>query len=81
MVWACDEKIGTLRRKEGDGMKVQGRRKRGRPKRRWLDKVKDDIKEKGLSVDDVYDSATVQGGVCHRTSTPHKSGNKIKEKK
>ena len=28
--------------------KVQGRRKRGTPKRRWLDKVKDDIKEKGL---------------------------------
>ena len=30
-------------------MKVQGRRKRGTPKRRWLDKVKDAIKEKGLS--------------------------------
>ena len=29
-------------------VKVQGRRKRGRPKGRWLDKVKDDIKEKGL---------------------------------
>ena len=42
-------------------MKVQGRRKRGRPKRRWLDKVKDDINEKGLSpvsADDVYDRAT-----------------------
>ena len=39
-------------------MKVQGRRKRERPKRRWLDKVKDDIKEKGLSADDVYDRAT-----------------------
>ena len=39
-------------------MKVQGRRKRGRPKRRWLDKVKDDINEKGLSADDVYDHAT-----------------------
>ena len=39
-------------------MKVQGRRKRGRPKRRLLDKVKDDIKEKGLSADDVYDHAT-----------------------
>ena len=38
-------------------MKVQGRRKRGRPKRRWLDKVKDDIKEKGLSADDVYTSS------------------------
>ena len=60
-------------------MKVQGRRKRGRPKRRWLDKVKDDIKEKGLSADDVYDQ--LHGGVCHRTSTPHKSGNKMKEKK
>ena len=39
-------------------MKVQRRRKRGRPKRRWLDKVKDDIKETGLSADDVYDRAT-----------------------
>ena len=36
-------------------MKVQGRRKKGRPKRRWLDKVKDDIRENGLSADDVYD--------------------------
>ena len=39
-------------------MKVQGRRKRGRPKRRWLDKVTDDIKEKGQSAGDVYDRAT-----------------------
>ena len=28
---------------------VQGRMKRGRPKRRWLDRVRYDIKEKGLS--------------------------------
>ena len=39
-------------------MKAQGRRKRGRSKRRWLDKVKDDTKENGLSADDVYDRAT-----------------------
>ena len=39
-------------------MKVQRRRKRGRHKRRWLDKVKDDIKEKGLLANDVYDRAT-----------------------
>ena len=52
-------------------MKVQGRRKRGRPKRRCLDKVKDDIKEKGMSADDVYDCA-IHGGVYHCTSTPHK---------
>ena len=61
-------------------MKVQGRRKRGRSKRRWLDKVKDDIKEKGMSADDVYDRATWRR-ICHRTSTPHKSGNKMKEGK
>ena len=64
-------------------MKVQGRRKRGRPKRRWLDKVRDDIKEKGLSADDVIIMCMTElhGGVCHRTSTLHKSGNKMKEKK
>ena len=39
-------------------MKVQGRRKRGRHKRRWLDKVTDDIKEKELSAGDVFDCAT-----------------------
>ena len=33
-------------------------RREGRPKIRWLDKVKDDIKEKGLSPDDVCDRAT-----------------------
>ena len=56
VVWACDEKRGTLRRK------VQGRGKRGSPKRRWLNKVNDGIilliKEKGLSADEVYDRAT-----------------------
>ena len=41
----------------------------------WQDRVRDDIKEKG---EEVYDRA--HGGVCHRTSTPHKSGNKMKEK-
>ena len=59
--------------------KVQGRRKRGRRKRRSLDKVKDDIKEKGLSADDVYDRAT-----WRRMSSyidPTKSWNKMKEKK
>ena len=39
VVWACNEKRGTLRRKEGDRNGSTGRRKRGRPKRRWFDKV------------------------------------------
>ena len=60
MVWACDEKIYCKHYvgRRAIIMKVQGRRKRGRSKRRWLDKMKDDIKEKGLSADDVYDRAT-----------------------
>ena len=51
-------------------MKVHGRRNRGTPKRRWLVKVKDDIKEKGLSADDVYDRATCMEAyvIVHR---PH----------
>ena len=39
-------------------MKVQGRRKRGRPKRRWLDRGRDNIKQKRLLADEVYDRAT-----------------------
>ena len=39
-------------------MEVQGRRMSGRPKRRWLDRVRDDIKVKGLSGEEVYDCAT-----------------------
>ena len=42
-------------------MTVQRRKKRGRPKRRWLDKVKDDIKEKGLSADGP--TTVLHGGV------------------
>ena len=59
MAWACDEKGGALYRKEGDGNESTDEKEaRGKPKRRWLDKVKDDIKEKGLSADDVYDRVT-----------------------
>ena len=59
MVRACDAKRGThYVGRRAMVMEVQGRRKRGSPKRRWLDKVKEDIKEKGLSADNVYDRAT-----------------------
>ena len=49
---------------------------RGRPKRIWLDRVRDDIREKALSVEEVYDRATWM----HHTPTPHQSGNKMKKK-
>ena len=46
------------RRIEGIEMKVQ---------RRWLDRVRDDIKEKGLSANGVHDHATCKRrGTCIR---------------
>ena len=51
-----------------------------RPKRSWLDRVSDDIRKKGLSGQEVCDTIMLHGGVCHRTSTPYKSGNTMKEK-
>ena len=48
-------------------IKVQGRR-RERPKGRWLDRVRDDIKEKGLSGGGGEECTTVlHGGICHKT--------------
>ena len=49
--------------------KVQGRRKRGRSKRRWFNTVRGNIKEKGLSMEEVNDRATWRHNVIiHR---PH----------
>ena len=49
---------------------------------KMVDNVNDDIKEKGLSADEVYDRATwMRRPPTTSTSTPHESGNKTKEKK
>ena len=79
MDWACDRREDHYIGRREMEMEVQGRRKRGRPKRRRLDKVKDDIKEKGLSEEEVYDCATWRS-ISSYTS-PHKSGNKMNRKK
>ena len=38
-------------------MEVQGTRNRGRPKQRWMDSVKEDLREKELTGDEVHDRA------------------------
>ena len=52
--------------KRAMSIEVQGSR-RGRPKKRWVDCVKDDPREKGLS-GEVYDPGT------WRRLSPHRSG-------
>ena len=58
---------------------LQGRRKRGRPNRRWLEKLRMTSKRRDCRL--MMCTTVLHGGVCHHTSTPHKSGNKMKEKK
>ena len=36
-------------------MEIQGTRGRGRPRKRWMDRVKEDLREKGLTGDEVHD--------------------------
>ena len=57
MVWAYCEK----RRRREDvgkrvvGMEVPGKRRRGRPKRRWLDSIRNDLSARELSGEDAQD--------------------------
>ena len=48
-----DEYIG----KRVVAMGVPGKRRRGRPKRRWLDSIRNDLSEKELSREDTQDRA------------------------
>ena len=59
--------------KEPPKREVQWRWTKGRPERRWSDRVADDIRENGLSGEEVYDGATWRRIQCRQTSTPHKS--------
>ena len=72
MVCACDEKIAHSVGRRSLEMKVQGRRKIGRPKRRWLDRVRDDIEREGTVGWLMKCTNLLHGSTCHRTPTPHK---------
>ena len=54
MVWACIEKRRRIRglEKRVIAMEVPGKRKRERPKQRWLDNIKNDLSERELSVEE-----------------------------
>ena len=62
-----DEYVG----KRVMGIEVQGSR-RGRPKKRWVDCVKDDLRQKGLSGERC--TTELHGGDYRPILTPHRSG-------
>ena len=57
VVCACDARRGTLYvGRKAKEMKVRRtRNNRGRPKRRWLDRVRGDIEEKRVLWEEMYD--------------------------
>ena len=55
MVWACFEKRRRIRREESIGDGGAGEKMRGRPKRRWMDNIRNDLSERGLSEEDAQD--------------------------
>ena len=57
MVWACTEKRSRVRRQACDGDGGAGERRRGSPKRRWLDSIRNDLSERELSRENTQDRA------------------------
>ncbi|GKC61347.1 hypothetical protein Tco_1088945 [Tanacetum coccineum] len=51
MVWACQEETTKCPVRRVEAMLVEGSRRRGRPKLRWEDRLKQDMMELLLSVD------------------------------
>jgi hypothetical protein len=54
MVWACDEvRVKTITVRAIMKINVEGKRGRGRPKKRWLYKIKNDISAVCVCIGDV----------------------------
>ena len=65
MVWACIEKINEYVGIRVMAMEVPGNRRRGRPKRRWMDTIGKDLSEKELSREDTQDRAKWKSLIRH----------------
>ena len=55
MVWTCHKERLRVCRKKDDGNGVTGKEEKGRPKRRFLDAVKEDMEEVGVKETDIED--------------------------
>ena len=61
----------TMKEGRAMAMEVQGRRRRGRPKIRWLGRVRNDIRQMGHSGEEAYDRATVSTEAYVVIHRPH----------
>ena len=64
-LWACIQKGKIIRRQESDADAGAGERKRGRPKRRWLDNIKNDLSERELSGEEAQHRAKWRRLISH----------------
>ena len=62
MIWTCHEERPRVCRKKDDGNGVTGRR--GRPKKRFLDVMKEDMGEVGVKETDVEDRKMWRMMIC-----------------
>ena len=60
-------------------MEVPGKRRRGRPKRRWLDSIRNDLSERELSREDTQDRAKWRRLIRH--IDPTKKWEKIRKRR
>ena len=75
LVFACTiEKRKIMCGQESDGDGGAGKRKRGRPKQRWLDNITNDLSERELSGEEAQYLAKLRRLVSQDASTPHKIG-------
>ena len=58
MVVPCGEKDWRRCRPNNENMEVDGHRKIGRPKPRWSDVIRRDMKEKGVKIEEAQDRRT-----------------------
>jgi len=59
-------------------MKVEGKRGKGRPRRKWMDRFKNDSGEKGLSGEEVQDRVFLEK--THQKRRPHADEKRPKER-
>ena len=77
LVWTRKKERRILRGKKEMEMAVPGRRKRGRPRRRWMDLVREDMERVGAREGDEVDR--LKWRYCRDVATPSREKPKEEE--